>query len=183
MTSSPVRATRFAFALAACAAAAGCSSLDNASHRIAGLVTPYRPEVVQGNFVSKEQVEAVKPGMTRQQVRDILGTPLVTSVFHGNRWDYIFTLRRQGVDPQERKLTLYFKGDALERSEGDEMPSEADFVATLDNKRQGAKVPPLEASEETLKQFAPGRGAAAAPAVPATPPPATNYPPLEAPAR
>ena len=52
---------------------------------------------MQGNFVSKEQVEALRPGMSRQQVRDILGTPLVTSVFHADRWDYVFTIKRQGV--------------------------------------------------------------------------------------
>jgi outer membrane protein assembly factor BamE len=47
--------------------------------------------VVQGNFVSREQVEFLKPGMTRQQVRDVLGTPLVASLFHADRWDYVFT--------------------------------------------------------------------------------------------
>jgi outer membrane protein assembly factor BamE len=175
---------RIALVLTACAAITACGSFDNASMRVAGLVTPYKPEVVQGNFVSKEQADAIKPGMSRQQVRDILGTPLVTSVFHGDRWDYVFTLKRQGVEPQARKFTVFFKGDVMDRSEGDALPSEADFVATLANKRQGAKVPPLEASEERLKQFSAGR--AAAPAVPASaaePPAATNYPPLEAPAR
>ncbi len=49
------------------------------------LVNPYRPEVVQGNFVSREQVQALRPGMPRQTVRDILGTPLVTSLFHSDR--------------------------------------------------------------------------------------------------
>ncbi|MDB5882042.1 MAG: Outer rane lipoprotein omlA precursor-like protein [Ramlibacter sp.] len=183
MSAFPPRASRLALALAACAAAAGCGSFDNASKSIAGIVTPYRVEVVQGNFVSKEQVDAIKPGMSRQQVRDILGTPLVTSVFHADRWDYVFTLKRQGVAPQERKLALFFKAGVLERFEGDEMPSEADFVATLDNKRKNAKVPPLEASEERLKQFSAARPAAAAPATPAEPPPAASYPPLEPPAR
>src|SRR2546427_4714257 len=56
-------------------ALAGCSSLDGAAHRVANVVTPYKVEVVQGNFVSREQVEALQPGMSRQQVRDILGTP------------------------------------------------------------------------------------------------------------
>jgi len=142
-------------------------------------VTPYKVEVVQGNFVSKEQVEAVKPGMSRQQVRDILGTPLVTSVFHASRWDYVFTLKRQGVPAQERKLAIFFNGDVLERVEGDAMPSEAEFVATLDNKRKNAKVPPLEASEEALKRFAPDKPAAPVAPAAALPPPAASYPPLE----
>jgi outer membrane protein assembly factor BamE len=172
------RASRVAFVLAACAAATGCGSFDGATQRLAGIVTPYKVEVVQGNFVSKEQVEAVKPGMSRQQVRDILGTPLVTSVFHSDRWDYVFTLKRQGVQTQERKLAVFFKGDVMERVVGDEMPSEADFVATLDNKRKDAKVPVLEASEEALKRFSADKPAAPAP-TPAAPPPATSYPPLE----
>ena len=170
-----------ALAVAACALAAGCSSFDNASNRIVGLVTPYRVEVVQGNFISREQVEALKPGMTRQQVRDVLGTPLVTSIFHTDRWDYVFTLKRQGVEPQERKLTLFFKGDALERFEGDSMPSEAEFVAALDKRRHG-KVPPLEATPEQLKRYETGKPAAAD-VVPTPPPVTTNYPPLEPPAR
>jgi len=167
--------------IAAVAALAGCGTFDRMSQGLAGIVTPYKVEVVQGNFVSREQVEALKPGMSRQQVRDVLGTPLVTSVFHGNRWDYVFTLKRQGLEPQQRKLTVYFKGDALERFEGDTMPSEAEFVATLEGRKRPAKIPPLEASEEKLKAFG-GRSAAPAPAAP-PPPPATSYPPLEPPAR
>lgn len=171
-------------ALAACVAASGCGSFDNASRRLTDSITPYKVEVVQGNFVSREQVEALKPGMSRLQVRDILGTPLVTSVFHSDRWDYVFTLKRKGVEPQARKLAVFFKGDALERFEGDTMPSEAEFVATLDNKRKNAKVPVLEASDESLNQFSAGRPAAPQ-ATPATaePRPPTSYPPLEAPVR
>jgi outer membrane protein assembly factor BamE len=171
------RAARFALGLAACAAAAGCGGIDRASMAVVDRITPYRVEVVQGNFVSKEQVESLRPGISRQQVRDTLGTPLIADAFHRDRWDYVFTIRRQGVEPQARKLTVFFKGDALERFEGDTMPSEAEFVATLDNKRRNAQVPELEASEERLKQFAPTRPAAAAAAPEA--PPAASYPPLE----
>jgi outer membrane protein assembly factor BamE len=185
MPATVSRVPRLAAALAACAAIAGCGSLDNVSNRIVGSIAPYKVEVVQGNFVSKEQVEAIKPGMSRQQVRDILGTPLVTSIFHADRWDYVFTLNRQGVPSQERRLTVFFKGNVLDRFEGDEMPTEADFVASIDNKRKNAKIPPLEASEEKLKQFAAAPSAAASAAAPAAsaPAPATNYPPLEAPGR
>jgi outer membrane protein assembly factor BamE len=183
MSASPSRATRLILALAACAAVGACGTVNTATQRLAGAITPYKVEIVQGNFVSKEQVEALKPGMSRQQVRDILGTPLVSSVFHQDRWDYVFTIKRQGVPPQSRKLAVFFKGNGLERFEGDEMPSEAEFVATLDNKRKDAKVPVLEASEERLKQFSSGRPAAAPQPAPAEPPPATSYPPLEAPAR
>ena len=184
MSALPFGSSRLALALSAIALLAGCGSFDNATHRIADAITPYKVEIVQGNFVSREQVAALKPGMSRQQVRELLGTPLVTSVFHADRWDYVFTLRRQGVQEQARKLAVFFKGDALERFEGDEMPSESDFVAALDNKRKDAKVPVLEASEEALQKFSPSAGAAApAPASAGAPPLDANYPPLEAPAR
>src|SRR5512141_3095196 len=140
-------------ALSACALAGGCGSFDRISESIVSPITPYKVEIVQGNFVSREQVAALKPGMSRQQVRDILGTPLVTDLFHADRWDYVFTLRQQGVLKQERRLAVFFKGEVFDHSEGDEMPTEAEFVATLDNRRKDAKVPPLEASEESLKAF------------------------------
>ena len=141
-------------------------------------VTPYKVEVVQGNFVSKEQVDALKAGMSRQQVREILGTSLLTDVFHNDRWDYVFTIRRQGVEPQQRRLTLFFKGELLERYEGDTMPSEQDFVATLDTRKRLGKVPQLEASEEQLKKFTPAKTTAPMNPTANAPLPA-SYPPLE----
>ena len=185
MPANSPRLSRLALGLAAGAALvlAGCSSLNNASSRLASAVTPYKVQVVQGNFVSREQVEFLKPGMSRQQVRDILGTPLLASVFHADRWDYVFTLRRQGVEPQAYRLTVFFKGDSLERFEGDTMPTEAEFVASLDvASRKGKRVlPPLEATPAQLERFpAPVTPPAAAPAAV---PPTTAYPPLETPAR
>lgn len=181
MSATPPRQSRFVLAAAAALALlAGCGSLDTRS--VATALAPYRIEIVQGNFVSKEQVEALQKGMNRDQVRQILGTPLVTSVFHGERWDYVFTLKRQGVDAQQRRLTVFFQGDTLERFEGDTMPSEAEFVAALDRRRTG-KVPRLEATEAELRSFDGKRTPAApAPAQPAAAAPA-DYPPLESPAR
>jgi outer membrane protein assembly factor BamE len=105
-------------------------------------------------------------------------------MFRADRWDYVFTLKRQGVPDQARKLAVYFKGDVLERFEGDEMPTEAEFVASLDNRRKSAKVPVLEASPEALKAFAEKSPApaATAPAASTSPLPVT-YPPLESPSR
>lgn len=176
--SSP--AARTALAAAACALAAGCGSFDRASEKLAGVVTPYKVEIVQGNFVSREQVQALKPGMSRLQVRDILGTPLIADAFHRDRWDYVFTIDRQGVPPQEHKLAVFFKGDQLDRFEGNEMPTEAEFVATLDNKRKGAKVPELQASEEQLRRFAEDNKPPATPPEPPAAPATASYPPLEA---
>ncbi len=164
-------------AIAASLCLGACSSIGNSTRGALTAVTPYRVEVVQGNFVSKEQVAALKPGMSRQQVREILGTSLLTDVFHSNRWDYVFTIRRQGVEPQQRRLTLYFNGDVLDRFEGDPMPSEQEFVATLDSRAHMGKPAPLEATDDQLKKFEPtdkqSGGEAAAPPLPAA------YPPIE----
>lgn len=158
---------------------AACSSVTDRTRSALSAVTPYKVDVVQGNFVSKEQVDALKPGMSRQQVREILGTSLLTDVFHNDRWDYVFTIRRQGVEPLERRLTLYFKGDALDRFEGDTMPSEEEFVASVDNRKKSGKVPTLEATEDQLNKYKPAADAkAAAPAAALAPLP-PSYPPLE----
>jgi outer membrane protein assembly factor BamE len=115
--------------------------------------------------------------MTRRQVRDVLGTPLVASVFHANRWDYAFTLRRQGAEPQQRKISVFFEGDAMERFEADELPTEAEFAARIDNRRIDIKVPKLEASEAELSKFKPKGPVAPAPSSEA--PVSMSYPPLE----
>ncbi len=170
------RSARLILLVAVSASLLACGSLDGASNRIVSLVTPYKIDIVQGNFVSKEQAAAVKPGMSRAQVRDIMGTPLLTSLFHADRWDYVFTFKRQGLEPQSRKVTVFFKGDVLDRMEADALPSEADFVASLDSGRKSAVVPVLEMTEESLKQLpAPVKKADAKP----LPPLPASYPPLE----
>ncbi len=174
------RSAGWVLLFAASASLVACGSMDSASNRIAGLVTPYKMDIVQGNFVSKEQAAAVKPGMSRAQVRDILGTPLLTSIFHADRWDYVFTFKRQGVEPQSRRVTVFFKGDALERMEADPLPTEMEFAASLDSGRRFAKVPVLELSEEELKNLpVPAKKPEPKP----LPPLPASYPPLESAAR
>lgn len=183
MPRMPARFLRSSLVVAACAAVLGCGTVDGFSRRVASAVTPYKVEVVQGNFISREQVELLKPGMSRLQVRDILGTPLVTSVFHGDRWDYVFTLKRDGVQEQPRRLSLFFKGDALQRYEGDTMPSEAEFVAAIGDKPREARQPVLEATPEQLERATAAARKAPAPSstadTSAAPPAAASYPPLE----
>lgn len=97
---------------------------------------PYKVDVAQGNFVSKEQITALKLGMPRAQVMDILGTPLLVSVFHGDRWEYVFTLKRQGVETKPYKLTVHFKGDALDKIDGEGMLTEQEFVESLSGNKK-----------------------------------------------
>src|SRR4051794_7196309 len=92
---------RAAAALAGLVLLAGCASLQS-SDNFLGVITPYRVEIVQGNVVTKEQLAQVKPGINRSQVRDLLGSPLLTDIFHADRWDYVFTIKRPGTKPQER---------------------------------------------------------------------------------
>lgn len=164
---------------------AGCSSFNASAVNPVNWITPYKVDVIQGNFISKEQVEMLKAGMSRAQVKDVLGTPLVSSLFHEDRWDYVFTLKRQGIEPQSFKYAVFFKGDQLERFEGDTMPSNAEFIASLANSRKIGKIPVLEATEEQLKKAekpsasaASTRSSSTPAATPAGAQPAT-YPPLE----
>jgi outer membrane protein assembly factor BamE len=158
-------------------ALAGCQSLQT-SESFLGVITPYRVEVVQGNVVTSEQVALVKPGQSRAQVRDVLGSPLLTDPFHADRWDYVFTIRRPGAAPQLRRVVVRFKDDALASIEGAaDLPSERDFVASIDTFKTSRNAPPLVLSDEQMKALpVPARPAAAEPA-PAVP--IRTYPPLE----
>ncbi|MEO7108556.1 MAG: outer membrane protein assembly factor BamE [Rhodoferax sp.] len=176
----PCRSPKLTLVVLACAgiaSLAGCGSFNGATKSIAGIVSPYRVDIVQGNVVTSEQLALVKPGMLRAQVRDVLGTALLVSIFHADRWDYVFTLKQQGVMSQSRKVTIFFKGDVVDRIEADPLPSEAEFVATLKSPSLPGSIPNLEASEESLKKFPPPKPVAAI-AVPMAAP--VEYPPLEA---
>lgn len=95
---------------------------------------PYVPDVVQGNFISSEQYSKLKLDMTREQVRQILGTPLLASYFHVNRWDYVFEFKRAGqVIGKERRVTVFFDGDKVVKFDGDALPTEVEMVAEIDN--------------------------------------------------
>ena len=176
MSKSLLRSVRLSLSGLLLAGLSACGSLDQASNQVVGLVSVYKIDIVQGNFVSREQAAALREGMTRSQVRDILGTPLLVSIFHADRWDYVFTFKRQGVEPQSRRVTVFFKGDILSKVEADPLPSEAEFVASLDSGRTAGKVPVLEMSEESLKATAAPPQAAASKALPPLP---ASYPPLE----
>jgi outer membrane protein assembly factor BamE len=157
-----------------------CSSLGDQAPAVTRLVTPHQVDIQQGNVVTREQVQLLKPGASKAMVRDLLGSPLLTSVFHADRWDYVFTFKRQGQALQQRKLALFFKGDVLERVEADALPSEAEFVASLDARRSRDRQPALQATEEQLKDFQARNAVSAAPAAPVAAP-AVSYPPLETP--
>ena len=156
---------------------AGCGTAGDTRTKVVKAVQPYKIDIIQGNVVTREQLAMLQPGMQRIQVRDVLGTSLLKSMFHENRWDYVFTLKRQDGEPQSRKVTVFFKDNVVEKIEADDLPSEAEFVSTLKSNAKVDKLPRLEASTEGLKKFpAPAEASAAPNPVPSAP---TSYPPLE----
>ncbi len=82
-------------------------------------IAPYKIDIQQGNYVTQEMLAKLKPGMTRSQVRFALGTPLLVDPFRTDRWDYVYTLQKSGELTEQRVVTVIFRGDALERIEGD----------------------------------------------------------------
>jgi outer membrane protein assembly factor BamE len=107
---------RFCLAAVGAALVGGCANMP--VPRIPGL-TPYKIDIQQGNFVTQEMVSQLKPGMTRDQVRNALGTPLLTDIFHADRWDYIYSKVAADGTTEKRKLAVFFDGDKLARVEGD----------------------------------------------------------------
>lgn len=92
-----------------------CSSTPD----ITSMLSPYRIDVRQGNYVDQSMVVRLRPGMTKDQVRFALGTPLVTDIFHSDRWDYVYRLQPGSGPIQQRRLIVYFENDKLARVGGD----------------------------------------------------------------
>jgi outer membrane protein assembly factor BamE len=144
----PQRSPRSAWRLATAAAALGAIALLGACSTAAtqrdltAMFKPYRPDVIQGNFVSREMAEQLKPGMSKEQVQAILGTPLLQTIFNQNRWEYVFSLRQGYQPPIVRRFTVYFDKDGkMIRADGDPLPSEEEFVAQINALRDGGKKP------------------------------------------
>lgn len=176
-----LRGRFFSVLALASVALTACSNLSGAGDQVTRAVTPYKMDVIQGNVVTREQLAVLRPGMPKIQVRDVLGSALLASVFHADRWDYVFTLKRQNAEPQKRRVTVFFSNGVLERIEADELPSEAEFVSTLKSEPKKGPLPALEASEAGLKKF-PSAGKSESEAVPTSgtaPAAPASYPPLE----
>ena len=86
-------------------------------------LAPYKMDIQQGNFVTQEMVAKLKPGMTRSQVRFILGTPLIVDPFRTDRWDYVYLFNKGGEVTEQRRFAVIFKDDKLAHMEGDVMPA------------------------------------------------------------
>lgn len=124
---------------------AACSSTSFTSY----LPTPYRPDIQQGNVITQDMVAKLKPGMTKAQVRFVLGSPPITDIFHANRWDYVYLLKEGRKIKEERKLTLFFDNDQLTRVAGDVVPE------TAQDEAQEAAKPAQAPTEIVLQKYDP----------------------------
>ncbi|HEY9446266.1 MAG TPA: outer membrane protein assembly factor BamE [Burkholderiales bacterium] len=124
--------------------AAGCSRVP-----MLPSMSSYKIDIQQGNYVTQDMVSKLKPGMTRSQVRYILGTPLVADPFHADRWDYVYHMQKGGTTTEFRRIMLMFEQDKLARIEGDVVPAPAagqtggaSGKLGADDKKAGAGTPP-----------------------------------------
>jgi outer membrane protein assembly factor BamE len=101
-------------------AMAGCSSPGPAG---AAKTLGYRPDLQQGNVFDQDMVNKLHPGMTKAQVRNLMGTPMVTDSFHQDRWDYFYSLQASRGDYEERRMTLFFSEGVLVGIDGDLRPA------------------------------------------------------------
>ncbi len=99
--------------------------------KLFGFISPYRITIQQGNFVSQEMMTQVKEGMTREQIRQILGTALLTDMFHEDRWDYPFRLIKPNGEVVASRVAIYFKNNTVERFEGGNLPTEKEYLAHI----------------------------------------------------
>ena len=180
--SRPSRAVARTLALAGlCSVLGGCASSLQSEGNLLGIITPYRIDIVQGNVVTKEQLALVRPGMTRVQVRDVLGSPLLTDLFHADRWDYVFTIKRPGTAAaaaQRRRALRGRPADAHRRAR----PAVRARVRRVDQPHVGQRAR-RRMLELTAEQRAALAGAAASlprrRQCPRRPGPVRDYPPLE----
>lgn len=136
--SRAILAALFSLSLGACTTASNFASSLN----------PFKIDIRQGNYVSQEMVAQLRPGQTRDQVRFILGTPLVADMFHADRWDYVYRFQPGRGEVQQRRLIVFFDGDKLVRVGGDVVAQDpnapveaAPAVRTIEIENPAAKTP------------------------------------------
>lgn len=106
-----------------------CGSVDRTGRQF---WQPYRPNVQQGNWITQQQIAQLRAGMTREQVRFVLGSPTLTPLFHGNRWEYPYYMKPGYGQLEERKFTVFFENDRVTHWEGDPQPRVQPFQDPTD---------------------------------------------------
>lgn len=121
---------RISLALLPCLALlAACSTVSEM--KVTDYLTPFRIDVNQGNYVTQEMVAQLRPGQTKDQVRFILGSPLIVDAFHGgDRWDYLYRFQPGKGEAQTRRLIVYFTDSKLAKVGGDVTGGDAAAAAS-----------------------------------------------------
>ncbi|MDT3736128.1 MAG: outer membrane protein assembly factor BamE [Denitratisoma sp.] len=146
---------------------AACSNVKMPD--VASAITPYRIDIRQGNYITQDMVAQLKPGMTRDQVRFILGTPLVADIFHAERWDYIYSFKPGRGELQLRRFAVFFVDNKLARVAGDVVgaePGEEEAAATAAGARSRVIEIAPDASEKKKEEAREGEQKAGAEAKP-----------------
>ena len=102
---------------------AGCTSNDRSR---TGLFEPYRIDLPQGNYITQAMLDRVRVGMSTEQVREALGSPLLGHVFHADRWDYVFRFKHPNGSFEQRKVTVRFGNGRVTGIESDPLPPRED---------------------------------------------------------
>ncbi len=135
-TSAATPATPAASAKAAAPAATAAGVQTTQTKRLFGIFSPYRIDVQQGNFISQEQLSQLKNGMTPEQVRFVLGTPLLTDIFHANRWDYVFRIQKGNGEVISSRIAVHFQDNRVASIDAAELPTEEDYLQVIAGKKK-----------------------------------------------
>jgi outer membrane protein assembly factor BamE len=99
-----------------------CAACSNYSANLPS-IKPYKMDIQQGNVVTSKMMMQLRPGMTKSQVRFVMGTPLIADSFHANRWDYLYRMVKEGKVIEQRHVILDFENDQLKGVRGDVIPA------------------------------------------------------------
>lgn len=117
----------------------------------------YKIDIQQGNVVTQDMIDQLRPGMTRRQVRFIMGNPLLVDTFHANRWDYLYSLQPGGGERQQERMSILFnENDQLVGLSGDFMPGVSRDQAILGSDTDTSVVPQQGEPQKADEPPAPG---------------------------
>ncbi len=131
---------KFAIIFIILAAISACSSLE--------FPWAYKVNIPQGNYIEHEMVEQLKVGMSKRQVRYVMGSPLVEDTFNTDRWDYYFSVRKGNKMLKEQHFTVHFEDEKLTRWEGTYEPARKNQAKKTAKKPESESTPETDNNEE-----------------------------------
>lgn len=132
----------------------------------------YKLDIPQGNIITQDNVNQLRPGMSKRQVRFLMGTPLLVDSFNEDRWDYFYSLRNNSADYSRERLTMFFVNDRLHHMQGNFRPTATTAVADAGDATNYDMIPAKAATPRA--ESAPPMGTR--PVIPPPDTPAEVYP-------